>query len=65
MRISSPLFLAVSLNVFFVVYASRSPDAKPALVSRSDLCITEGSIEEFPGSRLSVRVPKMRAYLNQ
>ncbi|MGB8325640.1 MAG: hypothetical protein WCE52_21960 [Candidatus Acidiferrum sp.] len=65
MRISSPLFLAISLNVFFAVDASRPPDAKLVLVSRSDLCITEGSIEELPGNRLSVRVPTMRAYLNQ
>jgi hypothetical protein len=65
MPISSPLFLAIFLNAFFAVYASRSPDTKLALVSRSALCITEGSIEELPGGRLSVRVPKMRAYLNQ
>jgi hypothetical protein len=65
MRIPPPLFLAIFLNAFFAVYASRSPDTKLALVSRSDLCITEGSIEDLPGGRLSVRVPKMRAYLNQ
>jgi hypothetical protein len=33
-------------------------------VTKSDLCVTEGSIEPLPGQRLSVRVPKMRAYLN-
>ena len=65
MRIPSTLFLAISLNVFFAAYASRSVDTKLALVSRSGLCITEGSIEELPGGRLSVHVPKMRAYLNQ
>jgi len=33
-------------------------------VSRSNLCVTEGAIEESPGRALSVTVPKMRAYLN-
>ena len=33
-------------------------------VSRANLCITEGTIEELPPGRLSVSVPKMRAYLN-
>lgn len=33
-------------------------------VSKANLCITEGTIEELPGQRLSVNVPKMRAYVN-
>ena len=33
-------------------------------VSRAHLCVTEGAIEELPGPRLAVNVPKMRAYLN-
>jgi hypothetical protein len=33
-------------------------------VSRANLCLTEGTIEELPGPRLSVNVPKMRAYVN-
>jgi hypothetical protein len=33
-------------------------------VSRTNLCVTEGTIEELPGRRLSVSVPKMRAYVN-
>jgi hypothetical protein len=33
-------------------------------VSRANLCVTEGAIEERPGGRLAVSVPKMRAYLN-
>ena len=33
-------------------------------VSRADLCVTEGAIEELSGERLSVNVPKMRAYVN-
>jgi hypothetical protein len=31
---------------------------------RANLCVTEGTIEELPGQRLSVSVPKMRAYVN-
>ena len=41
-----------------------SPDAKLRPVSRADLCVTEGTVEELPGQRLSVSVPKMRAYVN-
>lgn len=37
---------------------------KPMPVSRANLCVTEGTIEELPGGRLSVSVPKMRAYVN-
>jgi hypothetical protein len=33
-------------------------------VSKTNLCVTEGEIEELPGQRLSVSVPKMRAYIN-
>jgi hypothetical protein len=41
---------------------SQSIQAAP--VSKTDLCVTEGSIEELPGQRLSVNVPKMWAYVN-
>jgi hypothetical protein len=33
-------------------------------VSKSDLCVTEGSLDSLPGQRLAVNVPKMRAYVN-
>jgi hypothetical protein len=33
-------------------------------VPRANLCVTEGVIDEVPGRRLSVSVPKMRAYVN-
>ena len=33
-------------------------------VSKANLCVTEGAIEELPGQRLSVNVSKMRAYVN-
>ena len=41
-----------------------SPEAKLRPVSRADLCVTEGTVEELPGQRLGVSVPKMRAYVN-
>jgi hypothetical protein len=34
-------------------------------VSRSDLCVTEGSVEPAPDRKLAVKVPKLRAYVNQ
>src|SRR5713226_8654196 len=44
--------------------ASRTSETKLLSVSRANLCVTEGAIEELPGGRLSVSVPKMRAYLD-
>jgi hypothetical protein len=43
---------------------SQSSDVKVKSVSKADLCVTEGTIEELAGDRLAVNVPKMRAYLN-
>ncbi len=34
-------------------------------VSRANICVTEGAIEELPGEQLLINVPKMRAYLNE
>jgi hypothetical protein len=47
--------------------AIQHPGAAGALnaVARSDLCVTEGSIEAAADRRLSVNVPKLRAYVNQ
>jgi hypothetical protein len=33
-------------------------------VSKANLCVTEGAIEQPPGQQLSVNVSKMRAYVN-
>ncbi len=57
---------ALSLAVLVVgaAAAGYSGGGILASVSRANLCITEGAIEELPGGRLSVSVPKMRAYLN-
>lgn len=48
---------------FVLSFSAKSP-ANLTPISRANLCITEGSIEELPGHRLSVAVPKMRAFLN-
>jgi hypothetical protein len=55
--------------VIFLNALSLGTEAKPPRtdlnpVSRANLCVTEGTIEQMPGGRLSVSVPKMRAYLN-
>lgn len=42
----------------------RPPENRLLPVSRVDLCVSEGEIEELPGQKLSMSVPKMRAYLN-
>jgi len=39
-------------------------NAKDVTVSRADLCVTEGAVEQLPERRLSVATPKMRAYVN-
>ena len=42
----------------------QSPHTQLIPVSKANLCVTEGSIEETPDHRLSVNVSKMRAYVN-
>jgi hypothetical protein len=44
--------------------SSSAVETKLTPVSRGDLCVTEGAVEELPGQQFSVGVPKMRAYLN-
>lgn len=39
-------------------------EARLTPVSKANLCITEGAIEELPGQRLAVNVAKMRGYVN-
>ena len=50
--------------IFLCGSAALSADSQSVPVSRANLCVTEGTIEELPGQRLSVSVPKMRAYVN-
>jgi hypothetical protein len=45
--------------------AAREPARTKLMeVSRAQLCVTEGTINEVDGGRFAVNVPKMRAYLN-
>jgi hypothetical protein len=50
-----------------VIGAARGPCAAATLnaVASSGLCVTEGSIEPAADRKLSVKVPKLRAYVNQ
>jgi hypothetical protein len=43
---------------------SQSLTTRLMPISKANLCVTEGTIQEFPGQGLSVNVPKMRAYIN-
>jgi hypothetical protein len=54
----------LSLSALNFYAASEPSGTKLVSVLPSNLCVTEGAIEELPGQRLSVIVPKMRAYLN-
>jgi hypothetical protein len=58
----SPMLLVMSALGVGVASGSPSP---PQSISRSDLCVTEGAIDEHPEShRFIVDSPKMRAYVN-
>lgn len=56
-------FLGATIALILFARAVRS-SPKLVPVSRENLCVTEGTIEEMPGGRLAVTVSKMRAYLN-
>jgi hypothetical protein len=53
------LFCTIALSTW-----SDPSSSNLAPVPHSDLCVTEGSVEQLPNGHLSVRVPKMRAYVN-
>ena len=54
----------VLLSWFDLSAGSQSLTTRLTPVSKANLCVTEGTIQEFPGQGLSVDVPKMRAYVN-
>lgn len=56
--------ILIFLVGFSLSAASQSSGVKLVAVPRANLCVTEGTIGELPGKRLSVKVPKMRAYLD-
>jgi hypothetical protein len=59
--------LAGLIAVFSLAVAlpSGGADNRTSRVTRAMLCVTEGSLDEAPDERLSVSVPKMRAYVNR
>ncbi len=57
-------WLAICLAASFFWVTSTSSTEKWIKVSRANLCITEGALEESPGDGLFVTVAKMRAYVN-
>jgi hypothetical protein len=57
-------WVLIFLNSLSLGAGAESPRTSLRLVSRANLCVTEGTIEQLPGERLSVNVPKMRAYVN-
>src|SRR5579862_4837580 len=64
LRTCSPTWTFLFLSVMSFTVVATSPSGKLSPVSRANLCVTEGAISELSGARLSVSVPKMRAYLN-
>ena len=51
-----------------VLSRAASAQSRPGewlTMTAGDFCVTEGSLEKGPGDRLSVNVPKMRAYVNR
>ena len=52
-------------SLFYGIVPAKAPAPGWFSVGRSSLCVTEGVIKEAEGNRLSVDVPKMRAYVNQ
>jgi len=56
---------AMAILAWAVVPLSRGSDGRLNRVTRAMLCVTEGSLEEMPGERLSVSVPQMRGYVNR
>jgi hypothetical protein len=52
-------------SLFYSTVPAKAPAPGWLSVTRDGLCVTEGVIQEAEGNRLSVNVPKMRAYLNR
>lgn len=61
-----PVRIAVLALAFFAVSSCKAAPRSAgelAPVPRANLCVTEGAIDQLPGNKFSVGVPKMRAYL--
>lgn len=53
------------LGLAAAALSSGSTEVPMVRVKRNMLCVTEGTLGETPGQRISVNVPKMRAYVNR
>ena len=62
MTCNSKSLLAGGLILLNIAFAQPRP-GEWFTVSRGDLCVTEGAIENAGGDRMSFDVPKMRAYV--
>ena len=58
------ILLLVLLSESTLSAGPQSPGTRLTPVSKANLCVTEGSIDETPDHRLSVNAAKMRAYVN-
>jgi hypothetical protein len=65
MQLLISLTIVSLISLFCGTVPPKSP--APAWISagRKSLCVTDGAIKEAAGNRLSVDVPKMRAYVNR
>ena len=52
-------------SLLYGIVPAKAPAPAWFSASRKSLCVTEGVIKEAAGNRLSVDVPKMRAYVNR
>jgi len=52
------------VSILLGVGLAQGPAAGWLPINRGNLCVTEGAIEKAAGERMSVNVPKMRAYVN-
>jgi len=63
--IAIPLTIVSLTSLFYVIVQAKAPAPAWFSADRRSLCVTEGVINETAGNRLSVNVPKMRAYVNR
>ncbi len=57
------IFAVLQVAALIVCAIATTTSAKLTVISRTQLCVTEGAIEEASGHRLLVDVPKMRAFV--
>lgn len=62
--VNSPCVRILLIPFVLSAAIAQAPVGNWFTVRRGSLCVTEGTIAEIAGDRLSVNVPKMRAYVN-